>query len=117
MECGEGEADGDEEADEEFGVVGVDAVGEDLEADAEGYGDGEDFGPGGEGLGAAGRRGAEAVAEALPELADRCGAGELLVAGSPSAATAAMSAPMPLTQAPGSRLTTPPRSYAMAPMV
>ena len=62
-ECGESEGDGDDVADEEFGVFGVDAVGEDLEGDAEGDGDDEDFGPGGECLGAGGCRGAEAAEE------------------------------------------------------
>lgn len=66
VERGEGEADGDEEADEEFGVVGVDAVGEDIETDAERGDDDEDLGPRGERLGAGGLGGAEAVAEALP---------------------------------------------------
>lgn len=59
--------DDDEVADEEFAVFGVDAVREDVEADAEGDGDEENFGPGGEldGAGAWGR-GFEGGPEAAP---------------------------------------------------
>lgn len=76
----EAERDADDVADEEFGVLGVDAVREDVQGDAEGSGDDEDLGPVGEVLGARGSGGPEAVDEAV----ERGGAGgvvEFLVGG------------------------------------
>lgn len=77
VECGEAEGGGDQEADEEFVVLGADAVGEDGEAEAEDGDDDQDLDVGGQGAegagGAAGEgclggvpSGAEAVADEVP---------------------------------------------------
>lgn len=82
-DCGEREGCGDEEPDELFGFFGgdVDAVGEDVQHGAEGRGDDEDFGPGGECFGAGCCGCGEAVAEALPGAGPGVVLGEWIVAG------------------------------------
>ena len=126
--CAEAEARGDEEADEQFVVLGADAVGEDGEAEGEGGDDDQDFGVGGELARGGGGAGGEGGLDDGPLGA--CLVAELsqpVSSGSPGsvsgrsngrerAPSRAARVATPAIQPPGSRLTTPP-SWALIAMI